>query len=189
MAKIPDAISPLFNPLLQGRAGAEAQKAANKSREKTALRGSRFSSIMEKAKVDSAAEAGELWDMPELPDSPEAVTILQDAVQSAGDDLKNRPFPEEIQRYKRAVKNFLSFVLEKGYAAEKIEGVPNYLKPNYQGKRGVPEAQERKRYTIVQVVDDKLEQLAAGILTGQTTQLELLARLEEIHGILIDLLK
>jgi uncharacterized protein YaaR (DUF327 family) len=41
---------------------------------------------------------------------------------------------------------------------------------------------------LIQVVDQKLEQLAAGILTGQASQLELLARVDEIAGLLVDLL-
>jgi uncharacterized protein YaaR (DUF327 family) len=39
------------------------------------------------------------------------------------------------------------------------------------------------------VVDRKLEQLAAGILSGQIGQLKLLAGIEEITGILVDLLR
>jgi uncharacterized protein YaaR (DUF327 family) len=48
---------------------------------------------------------------------------------------------------------------------------------------------KRKSHAGIMVVDRKLEQLAAGILSGQTSQLELLARIEEITGILIDLLQ
>jgi uncharacterized protein YaaR (DUF327 family) len=41
----------------------------------------------------------------------------------------------------------------------------------------------------VQVIDRKLEQLAAEIMAGQTTQLELLARVDEITGMLVNLLQ
>jgi uncharacterized protein YaaR (DUF327 family) len=184
MAKISDLISPLFNPALYNKPGADAARAKEKKSVRE-NRETRFSTILEKAAEELPAEA----ELPELPDSPEAVTILQDAVHSAGDELARRPFPEEIQRYKRAVRNFLRYVVDKGYTTERQIGIPQYLRPNYRGPHGRPEARERKTYTLIQVVDEKLEQLAAGILTGQTTQMELLARLEEISGILIDLLK
>jgi uncharacterized protein YaaR (DUF327 family) len=39
------------------------------------------------------------------------------------------------------------------------------------------------------VVDQKLERLAAGIMAGQVTQLEILAKVDEITGILVNLLR
>jgi len=42
---------------------------------------------------------------------------------------------------------------------------------------------------LIQVVDHKLEQLAAGILAGQRSRLEILARVEEINGLLVDLIR
>ncbi|MDR0450835.1 MAG: YaaR family protein [Treponema sp.] len=42
---------------------------------------------------------------------------------------------------------------------------------------------------MVQVVDRKLEEMAARLLSDQLSQLELLARLEEINGLLVDLLQ
>jgi uncharacterized protein YaaR (DUF327 family) len=106
---------------------------------------------------------------------PETEKELLDEIHSAGDDLKNRPFPPEIKRYKQAVKNFLQYVVNNGFDTERqISGI-NLMK--------------RKRFTLVQIVDQKLERLAAGILAGQTSQLETLARLEEIKGLLVDLLQ
>jgi uncharacterized protein YaaR (DUF327 family) len=46
----------------------------------------------------------------------------------------------------------------------------------------------RKKFTQVQVIDEKLEQLAAGILANQKNQLALLAKIEEINGLLVDLI-
>jgi uncharacterized protein YaaR (DUF327 family) len=39
------------------------------------------------------------------------------------------------------------------------------------------------------VADQKLEQLAAGLISGQLGQVDMLARLEEITGLLVDLLQ
>jgi uncharacterized protein YaaR (DUF327 family) len=71
---------------------------------------------------------------------------------------------------------------------EKQTGIPNYLKPGFKGQRGSDAAKGRTGFHLIQVVDRKLEQLAAGILAGQTSQLKLLARINEIAGLLIDLL-
>ena len=127
--------------------------------------------------------------MPSLPVSEDSLNMLMDEVRSAGDTLRNRPFPDEILRYKKAVRNFMHYVVENCYDLEYEAGIPNYLKPNYKGPRGTPEARHQKRHTKIQVIDKKLEDMAAMLLSGQMRQLELTSRLEEIKGLLIDLLE
>jgi uncharacterized protein YaaR (DUF327 family) len=168
MAKVDfsDSANPFFNPALYAH-NAEAKKA----NEKGGVKGTKkplFSALLEKS-------AQETEQVRELLPSEEAVKELLDGVHSAGDALKSRPFPEEIKQYKTAVRDFLHYVVENGYTVEEQISGGNILK--------------RKKFTLVQVVDRKLEQLAAGILAGQRSQLEILAKVEEINGILVDLLQ
>ncbi|MDR1302764.1 MAG: DUF327 family protein [Treponema sp.] len=167
MAKIDFPESTFFNPSVYTGIKAETKKKQDIRKGQKTL----FSGILEHINRNVEAEAVE----EDLPFSEEMVSTLLDTVHSAGDDLKNRPLPEEILRYKTAVRNFLHYVVKYGYTAEKQVSGTNLLK--------------RKNFTIVQVVDRKLEQLAAGILAGQTVQLEILARLEEITGLLVDLMQ
>lgn len=124
-----------------------------------------------------------------LPVTEETINNLMDDVRDAGDVLKSRPLPEEIMRYKQAVRNFINFVKENAYAIEHDEGILNKFKPQFKGRRNTPEAEEWKGYTKIQVIDKKLESLAAMLLSSQMKQLELVSRLEEIRGLLIDLLQ
>jgi uncharacterized protein YaaR (DUF327 family) len=169
MAKVdfPEGAASFFNPAAYTTARGELKK----SREKAAPRGAqkpRFMSLLENTRREAELE-------PVLPASAETLQGLLDDVHRAGEDLKNRPFPEEIIRYKQAVKNFLNHITENSYALEEHTSGANLLK--------------RKKFTLVQVVDRKLEQLAADILSGQTAQLELLARIDEIKGLLVNLLQ
>ena len=135
-------------------------------------------------------DEGGLGPLVNFPVSEETLNKLKDEVHSTGDTLKNRPFnPENILRYKKAVRNFMHYVVENCYDVEFEAGIPNYLKPSYKGPRGTPEARYQKRHTKIQVIDKKLEDLAADLLSRQMQQLELVARLEEIKGLLIDLLE
>jgi uncharacterized protein YaaR (DUF327 family) len=191
MAKvdIPGGSVPLTNPLAGLISGfpdlrrGRSKKAGDNTRAAPAREGDKtpFTRLLE--------GTGETAEPRELPPSEEAVQELLDDVHIAGDNLKNRPFPEEILAYKRAVRNFLHHVVEYGYAVEQREGIPNYQKPGYKRNYEDPDRKKRSLYTQVRVVDQKLEQLAAGILSGQINQMELLARVEEITGILIDLLQ
>lgn len=133
--------------------------------------------------------AGELGPLSNLPVSEETLNFLMDEVRSTGDTLRTRPFPDEIMRYKQAVRNFMHYVVQNSYALNHETGIPKFLKPGYKGPRGTPDAMKQLSYTKIEVIDKKLEDLAAILLSSQASQLELASRLEEIKGLLIDLLQ
>jgi uncharacterized protein YaaR (DUF327 family) len=145
-----------------------------------------FSRIFEEIRGKTAGELGPFLD---LPITEETITFLMDEVRSTGDALRGRPFPEEIMRYKQAVRNFMHFVVENCYRLDHETGIPKFLKPGYKGPRGTPEAMKQITYTKIEVIDKKLEDMAAMLLSSQMTQLEIASRLEEIKGLLVDLLQ
>lgn len=109
--------------------------------------------------------------------SPEdAIEELLDRVHSYGEELREHPTMERIKSYREAVSAFLSHVVQCSLEADTVEGARlNPLK-------------KQKRYTLVRVVNEKLERLAAGVLQNQLGQLEILRRVEEINGLLVDFL-
>jgi len=133
--------------------------------------------------------ADELGPLQRLPVSDETVDSLMDEVRDAGDILKKRPLPEEIMLYKQAVRNFINYVVQNSYSLKQEKGLPKFLKPGFRGQRGTPEAMEQTPHTIIVVIDKKLEDLAAMLLSSQSRQMELVSRLEEIRGLLVDLLQ
>lgn len=182
MAKIDGDISSIFmNPASYINVKDEKKTENAKRTGKT-----QFSSIFSDAKRKTA---GELGPLPDMPVSEETINLLMDEVRSAGDSLRDRPLPEEILNYKRAVRNFMHYVVENCYSLEQEAGIPNFLKPGYKGPRGTSEAMKGKRHTKLTVIDKKLEDLATMLLSGQKQQLTLISRLEEIRGLLIDLLE
>jgi uncharacterized protein YaaR (DUF327 family) len=189
MAKITEGLPPSLNPAVYTLLPGEARK--DRLRDKAAVgkdRPVRFAALLEESRETAGSpEAAGLTEA--AADAEGSLRELLDAVHSSGDDLKQRPFPEEVKRYKKAVRNFLRFIVERGYTAEQQTGIPNSLKGGFNRRRGAAQSRERTVYTLVQVADHKLEQLAAGILAGQLPQLELLARVDEINGILIDLVR
>ena len=144
-----------------------------------------FSKIYDNLLGKTADQLGPLAD---LPASEETVNRLMDEVRDAGDTLKHRPLPDEMMRYKQAVRNFLNYIIQNVYAKEYEEGLPAFMKPGFSGVRGTDEAKERKHYVKIQVIDKKLEELASMLLSSQARQLEVASRLEEIKGLLVDLL-
>ncbi|MDR1950152.1 MAG: YaaR family protein [Spirochaetaceae bacterium] len=162
MSKISEV--PLFN------SAAYAAVTAGPKKTRPPVKKTAFSAVLETAEEAEGAPV----EAP-LPVSEETLRELLDAVHSRGDDIKQRPFPEEIKQYKKAVRDFLHYVLENGYTVgERISGA-GVLK--------------RKKLTLIQVIDRKLEELAAFTISSQRDQLALLARVDEITGLLVNLLQ
>jgi uncharacterized protein len=46
---------------------------------------------------------------------------------------------------------------------------------------------KRKRFTMVKVIDEKLEALAVSVLAAQKDQLAILAQIDEINGMIVNL--
>ena len=170
-----------MNPGTFGQVKEEKKSKGIRRGEKT-----EFSELFDNLRGKTAEELGPLRN---LPASDEAVNTLMDEVRDSGDRLKSRPFAEEIMRYKQAVRNFINYVVQNCYSKEYEDGILNKFKPSFKGKRSTPEATERKQYVKIQVIDKKLEDLAAMLLSSQGRQMELVSRLEEIKGLLIDLLQ
>jgi uncharacterized protein YaaR (DUF327 family) len=116
-----------------------------------------------------------------LPPSSETLTKLMDAVHSAGSDLRERPFAQEIISYKKAVRDFVQYVVENSFEVDTVVGLKKMVAV---GDRREPQG---KVYHQVRVIDGKLEELAAAILSGQVTQLTCVSKLDEITGLLVDL--
>ena len=165
----PDGSSPLFNPAAYGEASAEARKtkagAAGRNK-KTAEAKSGFASFFEKAVLGEAKE---------LPRSEDSLHGLLDEIHNTGDALSKRPFPPEITAYREAVRNFIHYVVQNSFDTEEQTSGTNMLK--------------RKKFTMIRVIDSKLEGMASAILRGQINQLEILEKLDEIKGLLVDLME
>jgi len=147
---------------------------------------SEFARLFEEIRNNATGELGQVAN---LPVCEETLDFLMDEVRSAGDVLRNRPYAEEILRYKQAVRNFVNYVVKNTFELSQESGIPKFLKANYKGPRGTPEAMKQLSYTKIQVIDERLETLAAMLLSSQKHQIDLASRLEEITGLLVDLMQ
>ena len=153
---------------------------SRKSRGKAGVNDSRrtaFSEIL----GQSILKSSYLGPLPDISPSEEAVQELIDAVQSKGDDLKRRPFPEELLQYKKAVRDFLHYVVENCYELQETQGIVK--KRIIRGKT----EWKSKDFHQLHIIDQKLNQLAADIITKHISDLDLASKVDEITGLLVDL--
>lgn len=102
-----------------------------------------------------------------------------DEIHEIGEELKENPKLSLVKDYRRAVGLFIRYVVKKGFTLEKqkLRGF-KVLK--------LPPGQQPE-LTVIQIVDRKLDELARQILENQRDQLEILRRIDEIYGILVDI--
>ena len=98
---------------------------------------------------------------------------LLDEIHQLGDRLSRQQTWTLLQQYREAVRRFLRGVAGGATDVEEHVSGTNVL--------------NRKRFTLIRTIDQRLERLAAGMLQTQRSQLEMLRRVEEIQGLLVDL--
>ncbi|MFP4510978.1 MAG: YaaR family protein [Spirochaetota bacterium] len=98
-----------------------------------------------------------------------------DDIQKLGTELKRLPSRENLILYRDAVKGFLSLIVSGSFRTQQHESGSNIM--------------NRKRFTVVTRINTALERLAVGLLQTQGDQLALLERVDEIQGLLVDLLE
>lgn len=107
----------------------------------------------------------------------EAKQVLVDSVYSAGDLLKKKPFADSFIIYKKAISEFLRFVVDESYKVKEQEG------PIHKNKAGIF---VKNQYTIIETINKDLDKLAQDILYNQLEQMKLVARVDGITGLLIN---
>jgi hypothetical protein len=120
------------------------------------------------------AQEGESDDLDRSGRERRSLEELLDEVHSSGEQLLETQSLEAIKRYRGAVRGFLDRVLARMLRLEQQSSGSGVAK--------------RKRFTQIRIVDQKLERLVADLLADQHRQLDILSRVNEIGGLLVDLL-
>lgn len=112
---------------------------------------------------------------PSLPEGVDAPTEkLYDDVHRAGQRLLDEKTYSAAQAYREAIQLFLRKVMPDANTIEIRESGHGIL--------------SRKRYYLLTEINRSVDRLVTGVLQTQHRQLDILRRLEEIQGMLIDLL-
>ena len=151
----------------------------NKKDKKTSRKGSLFSASV-KSESSSVHPDFTLF-LTEKELENVSVEELLDNIHEAGEKLIEKPFISSIKEYKNAVRKFVGYVVRKAYDTETDIQSRRFL------KNGIPVFDEKK-WVKIKVVDEKLEKLASYIVQSQKNQLTILKKIEEIEGILVDLM-
>ena len=109
----------------------------------------------------------------------EVTEVLQDyleKISEVGRRLQKAPTRNTLREYRRLIQGFLKQSMEGLYQIDEKLGRLNLS------------TGQRKKYSLICLVDQKLEELVQAVLREQRVNLGILERIEEINGLLINLL-
>ena len=162
-------------------AGAQAAlqasaQGARKAEKDKAVKKPAFSSMVEKRAAENLLASQGL--PPEIAGLSQegALVWLKDQLDIAGDALSESSTVQQFDNYKKAVRQFISFMQKNNFVLEEHKRFGR----NRLGKKKDPAI-------LIQTIDKKLEQLNYDIWYNHLDKLKLLEKIHEINGLVVDL--
>ncbi len=103
----------------------------------------------------------------------EKLTSLMSEITTQGERLSKRKDIRDMKRYRGLIKEFLNEVVNRSH---------EFSRENFLDKRG-----RHRVYGIVRLVDENLDALAQELCKDEKDNMEILAKIGEIRGLLLDL--
>lgn len=104
----------------------------------------------------------------------EELTNLYNKIETQSGKMQDRLFIEDLVEYKTLVKDFLDISVNNSHV---------FHKENSLDRRG-----RHRVYSLVKKVDNELDELTKDFLNIETNRIKILGRLDDIKGILLDIL-
>lgn len=124
----------------------------------------------------------------------EAAVYLADAVSMAGNVLSENLTHENLEHFKTSVRQFITFVVNNNFEVNNSKQQLRPKKGKFQPSRLFyfsdynvrPKTTETR--TKITVINQKLDELARETLSNQMNNLKILAKVNEIKGLIVDLM-
>jgi len=157
---------------------------------------SRFSELLKSKETEE--ESFKTFGLPpevEAMSVEEAAIFLKDAVDNAGNALTEKLTQKNMEDFKRAVRQFITFVETNNFEIESKVSInrrtkkPLMIQPSpFFSSYALPSKTLKK--TNITVINKKLDELTQEMLQTQTANgnFDVLARVNEIKGLIVDLM-
>ena len=101
------------------------------------------------------------------------LTSLMEEITMQGDKLAKHRDIRDMKRYRGLVKDFLNEIINRSHS---------FARENFLDRRG-----RHRVYGIVRLVDEKLDELAQELVKDEKDNLNILSKIGEIRGLLLDI--
>lgn len=100
--------------------------------------------------------------------------VLYDKIEIQSEKLQDRLFIDDLINYKKLIKEFLNVTVNNSHI---------FFKENSLDRRG-----RHRIYSLVKKVDQELDELTQDFLENEDKRINILKRLNDIKGILMDIM-
>ncbi len=104
----------------------------------------------------------------------EQLKILMNDIVQQGERISKKKDIKDMKRYRTLIKTFLNEVLSRSH---------EFSRENFLDRRG-----RHRVYGIIRKVDDALDALAEALVRDEKDNIEILSKIGEIRGLLLDIL-
>ena len=99
---------------------------------------------------------------------------MKQSIDEQGTRLADRVDVKEFEKYRRLIREFLDEIVSNGYTFSREDAYASRGKHRY--------------IATVRIVDEKLDELGKEVMKEQADKIEVLSRIDDIRGLLLDLM-
>ncbi len=101
------------------------------------------------------------------------LNLMMQEITMQGDKLTKHMDVVDMRRYRSLIKEFMNEIVNRSH---------KFSRENFLDRRG-----RHRVYGIIRLVDEKLDELARELVSDECDKLDILARVDEIRGLLLDI--
>lgn len=103
----------------------------------------------------------------------ERLNLMMEEIVMQGDKIVKRMDVRDMKRYRTLIKEFMNEIVNCSH---------KFSRENFLDRRG-----RHRVYGIIRLVDEKLDELAQELVNEECDKIAILARVDEIRGLLLDI--
>lgn len=103
----------------------------------------------------------------------ERLNLMMEEIVMQGDKIVKRMDVRDMRRYRTLIKEFMNEVVNRSH---------KFSRENFLDRRG-----RHRVYGIIRLVDEKLDELAQELVNEECDKIAILAKVDEIRGLLLDI--
>ena len=104
----------------------------------------------------------------------ERLNLMMEEIVMQGDKIVKRMDVRDMRRYRTLIKDFMNEIVNRSH---------KFSRENFLDRRG-----RHRVYGIIRLVDEKLDELAQALGSEECDKIAILAKVDEIRGLLLDIL-
>ena len=104
----------------------------------------------------------------------ERLNLMMQEIVMQGDKIVKRMDVRDMRRYRTLIKDFMNEIVNRSH---------KFSRENFLDRRG-----RHRVYGIIRLVDEKLDELAQALVSVECDKIAILAKVDEIRGLLLDIL-